>query len=456
MKKWYYIAVGLIVIIAITWIFIPRGTARNAETDLKPQIEKAIRGDIRVEVSATGVIEPINKVEIKSKASGMIDEMTIEEADIVNKGDLIARLDQRDTKNAYDQSLADLDVAQATVRQSESDFNRKKELYEKGLISVSDFDLARLALVEAQAQVVRAKINVDNNDIRLKDTVVRSPINGVILTKDVEVGQIISSGISSVSGGTLIATVADMQEVYVKADVDEVDIGKIAPGMSARAVADAYPNELFEGKVIRIAAQADVQQNVTTFQVTIKVKNPDAKLKAGMNASVEILVTDKRNILLVPNEALMTQKDLELELAKIRFIMNPQTRPEGSGNENEQDQNRESAQRRDRADGGNWAQQGGQRPRNDTDRQASSGLSDTEENLNRGVILKEGDKFDIRLLKLGVNNFDYTEVMDGLKEGDEVAYTFMSRAKQSSEQMMQRMRNFTSSQSGFRNSQTNR
>jgi HlyD family secretion protein len=451
MKKWYFIASGLVIVVAMTWIFIPRGTARNAEMELKPQIEKVTRGDIKVEVSATGVIEPINKVEIKSKASGMIDDMTIEEADVVKKGDLIAKLDQRDTKNAYDQSLADLNVAQATVKQSESDFNRKKELYEKGLISVSDYDLARLALVEAQAQVVRANINVDNNDIRLKDTTVRSPIVGVILTKDVEVGQIISSGISSYSGGTLIATVADMQEVYVKADVDEVDIGKVFPGMSARAVADAYPNEVFEGKVIRIAAQAKVQQNVTTFEVTIKVKNPNAKLKAGMNSSVEILVTDKKNVLLVPNEALMTQKDLEQELFKIRLAMNPQKKPEGFDRGSEQSQ--ESAQRRDRADGGNWAQRGGDQQRNESRMAVPEG---TDEILSRGVILKEGEEFNIKLLKLGVNNFDFTEVMDGLKEGDQVAYTLMSRAKQSAEQQMERMRNFTTSQSGFRNTQTNR
>jgi HlyD family secretion protein len=453
MKKWYFIASGLVIVVALTWIFIPRGTALNAEMEFKPQIEKVSRGDIKVEVSATGVIEPINKVEIKSKASGMIDAMTIEEADVVKKGDLIAKLDQRDTKNAYDQSLADLNVAQATVKQSESDFSRKKELYEKGLISVSDYDLARLALVEAQAQVVRANINVDNNDIKLKDTTVRSPIDGVILTKDVEVGQIISSGISSYSGGTLIATVADMQEVYVKADVDEVDIGKVSPGMSARAVADAYPNEVFEGKVIRIAAQAKVQQNVTTFEVTIKVKNPNAKLKAGMNSSVDILVTDKKDVLLVPNEALMTQKDLEQELAKIRMAMNPQKKPEGFDRESGQNQNQESAQRRDRADGGNWAQRGGDQQRNENRIAVPTG---TDEILSRGVIMKEGDAFNIKLLKLGVNNFDYTEVIDGLKEGDEVAYTFLSRAKQSAEQQMERMRNFTTSQSGFRSSQTNR
>jgi HlyD family secretion protein len=462
MKRWYYIVLAVFCIVIATWFFIPRGTARNTETDFTPQIEKVFRGDIKVEVSATGVIEPINKVEIKSKASGLIEEMSIEEADIVKKGDLISRLDQRDTKNAYDQALADLQVAEATVKQSESDYGRKKELFDKGLISVSDFDLARLALVEAQAQVIRAKINVSNNDIKLKDTVVRSPIDGVILTKDVEVGQIISSGISSVSGGTLIATVADMQEVYVKADVDEVDIGKIAAHMRARATADAFPNEVFEGEVIRIAAQAKVQQNVTTFEVTIKVKNPLGKLKAGMNASVEILVTDKQNVLLVPNEALMSENNLEQELQKIEFALNPQKKVNEQKSESEfaqRDEHRapqESASQGTKADrtesthGTNWQNS------DESTKWNSSTSSTAEEKLGRGVIVKDGNDFRIQMVKLGPNNYDYTEVIDGLKDGDEVAYIFISRAKQSSEQFMERMRTMSSTQSGFRSTPANR
>ena len=299
MKKKWYIPIIVVVAVVAVWLGTRRGNAKIPETALKPFIEKVVTGDLRVEVTTTGIIEPINKVEIKSKASGLIEEMNIEESDIVKKGDLITRLDQRDTKNAYDQSIANLEVAQATVKQRESDFKRSKDLFDKGLISAAEYDQAELALVEARAQVVRTKIDVDNNDIRLKDTVVRSPIDGVVLTKDVEEGQIISSGISSVSGGTLIATVANMKEVYVKADVDEVDIGKITPGMKTSVVADAYPNVIFYGDVIRIAAQAKIEQNVTSFEVTIKVQNPEDRLKAGMNTSVEILVTDKHDVLLV-------------------------------------------------------------------------------------------------------------------------------------------------------------
>lgn len=430
MKKWI-LAASFLVLIAAIWFVTREGGAKVAESPLLPQIEKVKRGNLRVEVSATGVIEPINKVEIKSKASGLIEELRIEESDPVRKGALIARLDQRDTKNAYDQAIADLQVAEATVTQRESDFKRKKELFEKGLISAAEFDQAKLALVDAQAQLVRSKINVDNNDIRLKDTVVRSHISGLILSKDVEEGQIISSGISSVTGGTLIATVANMEEVFVKADVDEIDIGKITPGMKAKSVADAYPSRVFAGEVIRIAAQAKLEQNVTTFEVTIMVKNSEGRLKAGMNASVEILVADKKDVLLVPNEALMIEKELQQEISKLRMAMAPageSERPQARGD------NREGRRRPGRQD-------------------------EQTEDVNafrRGVIVKRGEDFKIKMVKTGISNFDYTEAIEGVEEGDEIVFTFLSRARMASDQFRQRMTSFSSMRSGLRSSNNQR
>jgi len=428
MKKWFII-IGIIILIVIVWFVIRPNTKQVKATTFSPQVEKVIRGDIRVEVSATGIIEPINQVEIKSKASGLIEELRIEEADFVNKGDLICRLDQRDTKNLYDQSVADLEVAEATVKQSQSDFNRKKDLYEKGLISAEEFDQAKLALVQAEAQVVRVKIDVDNNDIRLKDTIVRSPIKGIILTKDVEEGQIISSGISSVTGGTLIATVADMNEIYVKADVDEVDIGRIKPGMSAQVVADAYPSQVFDGEVIRIAAQAKVVQNVTSFEVTIRVKNPNGILKAGMNTSVEIVVADKKDVILLPNEALMTLKDVQQELMKIKMATG---------------QDAASEHIKDKA----------KRERPFQSQKKGEGEGEQHITSRNGVIVKVGNDFQPRPVQVGISNFDHTEIVDGLNEGEEVVYTFFSRAKESSDRFRERMSDRASMSSGFRSNRS--
>ncbi len=431
MKKWFIVPIVLIIIAAL-WLAMKPGRANVAASPYTPQSDKVVRGDIRVEVSATGIIEPINKVEIKSKASGLIEEMPIEASDIVKKGDLIARLDQRDTKNSYDQAVADLEVAEATVKQRESDFARKKELYEKGLVSADEFDQTKLTLVDARAQVVRAKINLDNADIRLKDTIVRSPINGVILTKDVEVGQIISSGISSVSGGTLIATVADMNEVYVVADVDEVDIGQIIPGMRARVVPDAYPSEVFHGEVVRVAAQAKVVQNVTTFEVTIKAQNPSGKLKAGMNASVEIVVADKKGVLLVPNEALMSRKDIMQEISKIKMALGKDAKTPMRSHPEQ-----------------------GRRPEGFRPMRGEQGQDREGFTSQRGVILKKGEDFIPRMVQVGVSNFDQTEIIAGLEEGDEVVYAFFSRALQSSEEFRQRLSS-RANMSGFRSSSSPR
>lgn len=481
MKKWI-IGIAIILAAIAIWYFSRGDEVKSAQNALMQQSDEVKRGDLRVEVSASGVVEPINKVEIKSKASGQIEEMRVEEADPVQVGDLIARLDQRDTQNSYDQAAADLQVAEATVKQKKSDFDRKNELYQKGLISAADYDLARLALVDAEAQVVRSKINLDNASLRLKETIVRSPINGIILTKDVEVGQIIASGISSVSGGTLIATVANMQRVYVKADVDEVDIGTIQPDMLASVVADAHPDKVFSGRVIRIAAQGKVVSNVTTFEVTIEVENPESKLKAGMNTSVDILVADKRNALLVPNEALMTRKELQQELGKLKMLANPELaaaagKKGGPGGAPATQGGGPGGQRGAMAGGpaaGGAAGRPGAGPGADL---ASGGrgsmaeggrggfaasgaaggpgtevgdpAADNQE-LRRGVIVKEGDEYEIRMVRTGISSLDQTEVLDGLSEGMTVVYTFYSRATEASAQMRQRMTSMEAQRSGFR------
>ncbi len=453
MKKWIIAAAGVALALFIWFFTCSEKKAPMAMATL-PQTDKVMRGDLRVEVSASGVVEPINKVEIKSKASGQIEEMRVEESDPVVRGDLIARLDQLDTRNSYNTAKADLEVAEANVKQKQSDFDRKAELFEKGLLSAADFDNAKLALVEAKAQVVRGKINLDNADIKLKETVVRSPIDGVVLTKDVEVGQIIASGISSVSGGTLIATVANMQRVYVKADVDEVDIGVIRPDMLSTVVADAYPDKVFNGKVIRIAAQGKVVSNVTTFEVTIQVENPESKLKAGMNTSVEILIADKRDALLVPNEALMSRKELQQELAKLKLLTDPESIKSGKP------QGGMAASGGQDGRGRGMRQAGGSRPGSDGSMSTPGGMAGRgqpegaqaagDEELRRGVIIQQGNEYAIRMVKTGVSSLDQTEVLSGLAENDQVVYTFYSRATEASAQQRERMTAMQSQRSGFR------
>jgi hypothetical protein len=151
---------------------------------------------------------------------------------------------------------------------------------------------------------VRATAALSSAEDRLRDTRILAPITGIILSRSVDLGQIIASAVSNVGGGTVLATVADMGEVHVLTNVDEVDIGKVAIGQRAQMVADAFPDDSFDGEVVRIAPLGKTQQNVTTFSVVILVKNIGGKLKAGMSASVDIEIFRRQNVVLVPNEAL--------------------------------------------------------------------------------------------------------------------------------------------------------
>lgn len=266
------------------------------------------RGTFQIAVSASGEVKPIDRIEIKSKASGRIEELPIEEGDFVEKDDLIARLDQKDERAEVEQAQADLDIAKAELKQAQHTFDRREQLFQKGLISEEERDQIELSLAVARGKLVQAKTALERAKERFSESVVQAPIDGVILQKYVEEGQIIASGVSNVGGGTPIVDIADMSSVYIEAGIDEIDIGKVKVGQSAIVVAEAYPQLKFHGKIVRIAPEAKIEQNVTLFDVIIEVKNTDGKLKSGMNANVEITIVKKENVLLAPAIALHTPK----------------------------------------------------------------------------------------------------------------------------------------------------
>lgn len=263
-----------------------------------------MRGDFRIEVKASGLVKPINRIEIKSKASGEIVALPVEEGRHVRKGDLIARLDQQDERSAMAIAKADLVIAKAEQNQAELMFKRRKTLFQKKIISEEERDQTFLQLAVAKGKVIQTLAALDRAKDRLSDSVVRAPIDGVILQKYVEKGQIIASGVSSASGGTPIVDIAAMHTVFIESGIDEIDIGKVKVGQSANVVAEAYPKLHFSGKVIRIAPEAKVEQNMTLFDVIIEVKNTEDKLKSGMNTQIQITTLEKQNVLLAPVIAL--------------------------------------------------------------------------------------------------------------------------------------------------------
>lgn len=304
-KKQILIGLGVIAVAILVFFIFKNGELDEAKGDAPHYKEFTIsKGTFEIVVSATGVVQPIDRVEIKSKASGTIEELAIEQGDHVKKGDLIARLDQKDERAEYEQAQANLDIARAELKQAQLNYDRRGRLFEKGLVSEEELGEIELALATAKGKLVQAKTALERATERLAEAVVRAPINGVILQKYVEEGQIIASGVSNVSGGTPIVDIADMNSVYIQAGVDEIDIGKIRPGQAAVVRAEAYPNLQFNGTIVRIAPEAKVEQNVTLFDVIIEVENTDDKLKSGMNATAEITIVSKDDVLLVPAVAL--------------------------------------------------------------------------------------------------------------------------------------------------------
>ncbi len=302
-----YALIGVLLLtLAAGAVFYLSRTRPSDSKEIEPRYKEVTvgYGTFRVTVTADGVVKPIDRIEVKSKASGQIEELPVEQGDFIRKGDLIARLDQKDERAEVAKAQAELDIARAELKQAQQTFQRRRELFAKGFISAEERDESERSLAVAKGKVVQTATTLDRARERLAESVVRAPSDGIILQKKVEEGQIIASGVSNVSGGTPIVDLADMRFVHIEAGVDEIDIGKVVMGQTAVVVADAYPAVEFLGKVVRIAPEARVEQNVTLFNVIVEVENTDGKLKSGMNTTIRITIVEKEGILLAPVMAL--------------------------------------------------------------------------------------------------------------------------------------------------------
>ncbi len=266
--------------------------------------------DISVSAQAAGVIEPDTTVEVKSKASGEILEIMVQTGDRVERGALMVRVDQRIPRNSLLQSEASLEVARARLANALAQKRRSDELYQTQSITQTEYEDTLLDYANAKAGLVQAEVAVENDRIAMDDTDVRAPISGTIIAKNVERGQVISSPTRDVAGGTVLLTMADLSLVQVRTLVDETDIGKIRPGLDATVSVASYPNQPFEGQVLKIEPMAETQQNVTMFPVLIRIPNTDGLLRPGMNAEVEIMIGRREGVLAVPNAALRTDRDV--------------------------------------------------------------------------------------------------------------------------------------------------
>ncbi len=298
------------------------------EEDLAPvyQMLPVEYRDISLSASAAGAVEPVQTVEVKSKASGEIYEVRVEIGDKVRRGQLLVRVDQRVPGNAVAQAEADSAVAQTQLDISESQLNRSQRLYESQSITEQEYENARLSRANAYAQLIRAQRQLEDARIAYEDTEVRAPSDGIILARTVEVGNVIQSASSGLSGGQVLLTMANLDTVQVRTLVDETDIGKISPGLPVTITVDAYPNQPFRGRVLKVEPAAVTEQNVTMFPVLIRIANAETLLRPGMNSEVDIQIGEAEQVLTVPNAALRTPRDVASAASVLGLDMEAVTR----------------------------------------------------------------------------------------------------------------------------------
>ncbi len=360
-----------------------------------PRYESAqvTRGDIRVTVEASGTIEPVADVEVKSKASGEILELTAEIGDTVEAGKLLVRIDPRTPKNLVDQAQAELNAARQREKTAKTQLERGDKLRENAWINQSELETLELEVANTRAAAVAARVALENARIGLEDTEVRAPAAGTILTRLVERGQVISSPTRDVGGGTVILTMADLTRVRARVRVDETDIGKLAAGVPARIQVAAFPGREFNGAVEKIEPQAVVDQNVTMFAVLINVGNEDGLLRPGMNVDAVFDVAGRDGVLTLPVMALRAARDVDatagilgLDAAEVRAAVGAP--PAGPG-------------------------RGGSR---------GPGERGGALGLGRGLwVVAVRDGRDVPVpVETGITDLDRVEITGGLAEGDEV------------------------------------
>jgi HlyD family secretion protein len=310
-------------------------------TEIDPsRLATVERGDVARSVVATGKIQPLTKVEIKSKASGIVEKLLAHYGDTVKEGQILAELDKELLVAGVREAKANLLAAQAAYERNrieaegpdlpflKASWDRSKKLYADGLIApqiLEDAEMAYQMAVNHQtaarsnaavtrAEVERAKAALERAETDLRYATIRSPMDGLILSRDVEVGDAVSSILVLGSQATLVMTMGDVSEVYVLGKVDEADIGKVYLGQPARIVVESFKDKQFEGEVTKISPFGVEVDNVTTFEVRVSIRNPGGELKTNMTANAEIILEEKKDVLLVPESAVVYDRERNTSL----------------------------------------------------------------------------------------------------------------------------------------------
>lgn len=274
--------------------------------------------DITTSVTATGTIEPVTSVDVGTQVSGIVSKLYVDYNSVVKAGDVIAELDRTNLISELNSAKANLNSAQSEYNYQKANFDRYQALYDKGLISTNDYEQARLTFVKAKQTVTTQQENVKKAQTNLGYATITSPIDGVVLSKEVEEGQTVASSFNT---PTLFTIAQDLTDMRVIADVDEADIGEVKEGLRVTFTVDAFPDDVFEGNVTQVRQEATTESNVVTYEVVISAPNQDLKLKPGLTANVTIYTLELHDALAVPTKALRFTPN-EIMLAEGETISN--------------------------------------------------------------------------------------------------------------------------------------
>ena len=380
-KKKIGAGIGIAIIVAGGLFLFGRGGTKE-----KIQLETAqvSRSSITNTVTATGTVEPVTEVEVGTQVSGIIDKLYADYNDVVKAGQLIAEMDRVNLKAELASAQAQLASSKTEYEYQQKNYARSKVLYEKKLISDTDYETATYQYEKAKAAYDQSQASIVKVNRNLEYATITSPIDGVVINRAVEEGQTVAAGFET---PTLFTIAADLTKMQVIADVDEADIGMVADGQRVSFTVDAYPDDVFEGVVKQIrlgessesgsSASTSSSSTVVTYEVVVTADNPDLKLKPRLTANITIYTMERDQVLTIPNKAL-------------RFIPDPMML-EGTGI-------------------------------------SVNNPTATAETGQRLVWVKKGNELLPKSVTIGSNNNTETEVVAGLNEGEEIAVDLVSLA----------------------------
>jgi HlyD family secretion protein len=432
MKK--KIIFGIIVLVIITGVILGLTVFKDGKNgQIRYRTEKIAKGDVEAVVTTSGAVNPITMVEVGSQVSGKIAKLNVDYNSKVEKGQILAELDLSPFESRVNQSqanylsaLASLEKAKVTLDNLQKQYQRAQSLFEKELISYEERDIseanylgAKTDLQRAEASVEQAKSQLESSKLDLSYAIIRSPIDGIVISRNMNVGQTVQA---SFTAPKIFEIANDLSKMQVECDVDEADVGRIQEGEKVRFTVDAFPNDSFNGVVQQVRYSPTVTQNVVTYTTIVAVDNPGMKLRPGMTATVNIIVGEAKDVLRVPNAALRFTPTLPAEeIAKIMKEagerMMAQRKAEGGQEPRTQTPGSGSGQQPSQGAGTGGAQrmmfpQGSGMP---------GQASGTRRRPSMVWYLDEHQKLNIAFIRPGVTDNTYTEILHSdLKEGQEV------------------------------------